>query len=54
MPVTNYNNGQNYNSTNSKPVCGNEEMMYKIMTPGPTQVLENVRRARSLACTNPD
>ena len=28
--------------------------MYKIMTPGPTQVLENVRRARSLACTNPD
>ncbi len=28
--------------------------MYKIMTPGPTQVPENVRRARSLACTNPD
>lgn len=28
--------------------------MYKIMTPGPTQVLENVRRARSLECTNPD
>ena len=28
--------------------------MYKIMTPGPTQVLENVRMARSLACTNPD
>ncbi len=27
---------------------------YKIMTPGPTQVLENVRMARSLACTNPD
>lgn len=28
--------------------------MYKIMTPGPTQVAENVRHARSLACTNPD
>lgn len=28
--------------------------MYKIMTPGPTQVAENVRMARSLACTNPD
>lgn len=27
---------------------------YKLMTPGPTQVLENVRMARSLACTNPD
>ena len=24
------------------------------MTPGPTQVRENVRMARSLACTNPD
>jgi len=24
------------------------------MTPGPTQVLENVRMSRSLACTNPD
>ena len=28
--------------------------MYKIMTPGPTQVRENVRMARSLSCTNPD
>ena len=28
--------------------------MYKIMTPGPTQVRENVRLARSLPCTNPD
>ena len=28
--------------------------MYKIMTPGPTRVKENVRLARSLACTNPD
>lgn len=28
--------------------------MYKIMTPGPTQVRENVRAARALACTNPD
>lgn len=28
--------------------------MYRIMTPGPTQVAENVRMARSLACTNPD
>ncbi len=28
--------------------------MYKIMTPGPTQVLENVRLARSKECTNPD
>lgn len=28
--------------------------MYKIMTPGPTQVLENVRKARSMECTNPD
>ncbi len=28
--------------------------MYKIMTPGPTQVAENVRLARSLAFTNPD
>lgn len=29
-------------------------MQYKIMTPGPTQVRENVRLARSLECTNPD
>lgn len=28
--------------------------MYKIMTPGPTQVAENVRMARALECTNPD
>lgn len=28
--------------------------MYKIMTPGPTQVRENVRLARGLECTNPD
>lgn len=28
--------------------------MYKIMTPGPTQVRENVRAARSMPCTNPD
>ncbi len=29
-------------------------MINKIMTPGPTQVRENVRLARSLECTNPD
>ena len=28
--------------------------MYKIMTPGPTQVRDNVRAARSLRTTNPD
>ena len=28
--------------------------MYKMMTPGPTQVKENVRMTRSLVCTNPD
>ena len=28
--------------------------MYKLMTPGPTQVRENVRMARSQVCTNPD
>lgn len=28
--------------------------MYKVMTPGPTQVRENVRTARSRICTNPD
>lgn len=28
--------------------------MYKIMTPGPTQVRDNVRAARSLMTTNPD
>jgi len=28
--------------------------MYKLMTPGPTQVRENVRMARSRVCTNPD
>lgn len=28
--------------------------MYKIMTPGPTQVRENVRLARMKECTNPD
>ncbi|MEG2648264.1 MAG: alanine--glyoxylate aminotransferase family protein [Anaerovoracaceae bacterium] len=28
--------------------------MYKIMTPGPVQVRENVRMARSLEATNPD
>ncbi len=31
-----------------------ETAVYKIMTPGPTQVRENVRLARSLECTNPD
>ncbi len=33
---------------------GKEKMMYKIMTPGPTQVAENVRMARAKECTNPD
>ena len=28
-------------------------IMYDIMTPGPTQVRENVRQARALACTTP-
>lgn len=28
--------------------------MYKIMTPGPTQVAKNVREARAMECTNPD
>ena len=28
--------------------------MYKLMTPGPTMVKENVMKARSLAFTNPD
>ncbi len=28
--------------------------MYKIMTPGPTQVKEHVRQARARVCTNPD
>lgn len=28
--------------------------MYKIMTPGPTQVEENIRLARARECTNPD
>ena len=28
--------------------------MYKIMTPGPTQVAKNVLEARSIPCTNPD
>ncbi|MGN0244178.1 MAG: pyridoxal-phosphate-dependent aminotransferase family protein [Lachnospiraceae bacterium] len=28
--------------------------MYKIMTPGPTQVPDYVRKARSIECTNPD
>ena len=28
--------------------------MYRIMTPGPTQVPENLRVARSKVCTNPD
>ena len=28
--------------------------MYDIMTPGPTQVRENVLAARALPCTNPD
>ncbi len=27
---------------------------YKVMTPGPTQVAQSVRLARSLECTNPD
>lgn len=29
-------------------------MNYKLMTPGPTQVRENVRLARSMECINPD
>ncbi len=29
-------------------------MISRVMTPGPTQVRENVRAARSLECTNPD
>ena len=28
--------------------------MYKIMTPGPTEVYKNVLQARSIPCTNPD
>lgn len=28
--------------------------MYKVMTPGPTQVAKNVRKARMSECTNPD
>lgn len=28
--------------------------MYKLMTPGPVRVAENVRMARALECTNPD
>ncbi len=32
----------------------NENTNLKIMTPGPTQVAENVRKARSLVTTNPD
>lgn len=28
--------------------------MYRIMTPGPTEVADNVLEARSLPCTNPD
>jgi len=28
--------------------------MYKVMTPGPTQVPKEVLAARSLVCTNPD
>lgn len=32
----------------------NENCKLKIMTPGPTQVRENVRNARSLMTTNPD
>ena len=31
-----------------------QENDIKIMTPGPTQVAENVRMARSLVTTNPD
>lgn len=31
-----------------------KDTKYKLMTPGPTQVAENVRLARSFACTNPD
>lgn len=34
--------------------CNKGGYMYKIMTPGPTQVLEDVRMARSRECTNPD
>lgn len=30
------------------------ELKYKVMTPGPTMVRENVRLARSLECANPD
>lgn len=30
------------------------QLMYKIMTPGPTQVRENIRLARARECTNPD
>ena len=33
---------------------GGYDKMKKIMTPGPTQVRENVRMSRSLATTNPD
>ena len=29
-------------------------MKYRIMSPGPTQVRENVRLARAMECTNPD
>lgn len=35
-------------------ISGYENKSLRIMTPGPTQVAENVRHARSLVTTNPD
>lgn len=38
----------------SKEMTERKNIMYEIMTPGPTQVRENVLAARALPCTNPD
>ena len=37
-----------------RPASGLLQVSYELMTPGPTQVAENVRQALSLPCVNPD
>ena len=37
-----------------RAASGPLQVSYELMTPGPTQVAENVRQALSLPCVNPD
>lgn len=45
---------EHFNIKMCEKLTADEEKILKIMTPGPVQVAENVRKARSFVTTNPD